>query len=83
MSANSGRQKSKFGACMNSCGQKIKAFDQFGEGFHMTLENGDQSYGSYFGALISVIFGIILIGFAYTKMETLYELKDVDIIESF
>ena len=63
--------------------EKIKGLDSFHEGFHMRLDNGKNYYGSFFGACLSVLTVVILMGFAYTKMETLVGRDDVSIIESF
>ena len=67
----------------NACGEKVKGFDSFNEGFHMRLDNGETNYGSYFGALLTFANLVIMCGFAYTKLDTLVGRSDVSIIESF
>lgn len=49
----------------------------------MKLDNGDQTYGSYCGVFFTVFFSLIMVGFAYTKMDSLLGYDDVDIIEAF
>ena len=69
--------------CFTQCGDIIKGIDQFGEGFRMKLDNGEQKYGSFFGVFVTVLFGLVLFGFSYAKMETLIGRDDIDIISSY
>ena len=49
----------------------------------MKLDNGEQKYGSFFGVFVTVLFGLVLFGFSYAKMETLIGRDDIDIISSY
>mmetsp|Transcript_32021 Transcript_32021/g.42437 ORF Transcript_32021/g.42437 Transcript_32021/m.42437 type:complete len:171 (+) Transcript_32021:114-626(+) len=48
----------------------------------MKLEGDESTRASYFGATCSIILAIFLLGFVYTKMQTLLKLKDVDIFSA-
>ena len=49
----------------------------------MKLDNGEQTYGSYCGVFVTILFGLVLFGFSYAKMETLVGRDDIDIISAY
>ena len=48
----------------------------------MKLEDGETTVGSLLGFCLSIITALAVLGFAYTKAQTLFERKEVDIITS-
>ena len=61
-------------------GESCKRIDVFSERFQMKLDGNDPAYRSYMGAFCTIIVTVFLMAFSYTKMSTLIERSDVDIM---
>ena len=46
----------------------------------MKLDGNDSAYRSFMGALCTIIVSVFLLLFSYTKLSTLIEKSDVDIM---
>ena len=60
----------------------IKNRDDYGEGFHMKLDDGDDVKTSFLGGICSLILLIVVIMYAYLKGDVLINKKDVDILST-
>mmetsp|Transcript_10769 Transcript_10769/g.13475 ORF Transcript_10769/g.13475 Transcript_10769/m.13475 type:complete len:260 (+) Transcript_10769:65-844(+) len=70
-------------SCCSNVGARARKMDSFAEGFQMKFDHGETHYGSLGGFACTLFLIISLLGFAYTKMQTLLQRKDTDIIEAF
>ena len=68
---------------MNSVGNKIKDFDDFGEAPSMKLKDGDDVLRSYCGACLTMILLVVTLIFLYSKAMVLYKGTDVTIMGNY
>jgi len=80
------KQKSEtVGARGHSCARvtsKFKQIDIFGQEFEMKVHKNDTQYRSIMGAFCTVMTGIFMLSFCLTKLQTLLQRSDVDIMEA-
>ena len=60
----------------------LKTQDNFGEAFHMKLDNGANDLKSIMGSLCSLIVLLFVVAYAGQKMEILLNKKDVDVLST-
>ena len=65
---------------MQTCKQKIKDQDQFGESFRMNLDADEHYLKSYGGCICSLLALCIIALYAYLKMDVLIYNKDRDVV---
>ena len=75
-------QKSKNkNKCLTGTVDCIKSQDGFGEGFSMTLDQGDQ-VRTIMGTFCSLFLLLITLAYAYQKLDVLLQKKDVDVLST-
>ena len=61
-------------------GRSFKRIDLFSESFQMELDVNDSAYRSYMGAFCTIVVAFFVLAFTLTKLQTLINRKDVDIM---
>ena len=65
---------------MGNIKSSFKGIDDFGQSFQMKLDGSSIEIQSYMGSALTIIMGLITIMFTYTKIITLIEKNDVDLM---
>ena len=63
-------------------GKSFQSVDEFGQGFRMKLDGSSRMKNSYMGSCLTIIMFLVTLLFTYTKVVTLIEKNDVDIMSA-
>lgn len=63
-------------------GKKFQKIDEFSTNFTLKLDSGQKSQPSYFGAVMSILLGMMTLMFTATKVLTIVQKSDVDIMSA-
>ena len=76
------RDKAKNSKVLQKAGDLILSIDQFSETFSMKLDGESNEVRTFMGSLCSIVLLLVVLAYAYQKVDVYINKRDVDIMTS-